>query len=602
MITLALAVEEFRRRHKLWMLWAASCLLVAAGLVINYSRAGILLFFFGSLIWLVWVGLFSRSSTRLGFGLASLFFLFALFVMFGGQTLNRFRPADADSDSPVLDFRILLQRDALDMAGPASWHGLGIGNFEPVFTQYRHDSINGARALHPDSDWLWLWMEIGWPALLALGYVLAWALRRCFPFARQSERRLRSAAFLCILFFLLHGFVDVGGHRLGTLWPALLLLSVAQFPGHELPARRWAPVLFRGLGGLLVALGIVWLASAAGFLSTRSSATLDRIRHGLGRAAEAKRYAEVIELADRGLRIAPLDWRLYFNRAGAEAIDLPGEPAAVLDFKRARHLEPHSPQVPLQEGMIWLGRDTARAMTAWQEALRRLPPNEPDLYPLMMLAAAKFPEAREALWALTGDSGARKMLFFRQATPEEFRRHLDTLLAADSHLNVFGQAQLKELFAIWAQKGDPATLEKHLLANPEWLAAGSYWLATFHAQAGNFQAACEVARRNHTPPTMPRAIPLNKSLRELQQEFQSRPRDFSLGLSLYREQVKGGQPEAALATLRQLIPLPQCPNYFSYLEAELLVSEKRWEEAWTAWKRYTGDGLEAGKPGRGPGG
>ncbi|MBI3882279.1 MAG: O-antigen ligase family protein, partial [Verrucomicrobia bacterium] len=288
-ITLALASRRMHQRHWLALLWGAAYLLIAVSLVLNYSRAGILLFFFGSVVWLVASSHWSQNYFALGMGLTGLFTLVALFVLFGGETWERFRPKETGTGgaAPVLDFRVLVQQDALAMTRESSWHGLGFGNFEPAFPQHRKLSAIEIRAEHPDSDWLWLGLELGLPGTLLLLAAIALLLWPCWPFAKRSQRRLRAAALVGVLLFLLHGVVDVSGHRLGTVWPVLLLLALARNPRDDVPAPPAAPWIFGGLSAALAGLGIIWLAGCFVDVPLRTSGRLVELKE---RAAAARKF------------------------------------------------------------------------------------------------------------------------------------------------------------------------------------------------------------------------------------------------------------------------------------------------------------------------
>jgi O-antigen ligase len=172
---LALAFQAFDKRAKLGLPWAAGYVICLFALVITGSRAGVAIFFLGSLWLVLWITWRSRRKRKFGLGLAAVLSLLAGFLVFGGSTLERFigrpdRPAELSAD-----YRLRIQPDALKLLKEASWHGIGLGNFEPVFAQHRVASMDDNRAIHPESDWLWLGIELGGlaPGLL-LGESAAW--------------------------------------------------------------------------------------------------------------------------------------------------------------------------------------------------------------------------------------------------------------------------------------------------------------------------------------------------------------------------------------------------------------------------------------------
>jgi hypothetical protein len=81
--------------------------------------------------------------------------------------------------------------------------------------------------LHPESDWLWLAAEIGWPGviLILVGGVLV--VKRVFPLDEGSNQRFRIAALIGAVLFALHGIIDVAGHRVGSALAGVFLLGLA---------------------------------------------------------------------------------------------------------------------------------------------------------------------------------------------------------------------------------------------------------------------------------------------------------------------------------------------------------------------------------------
>src|SRR5262249_46393902 len=150
---------------------------------------------------------------------------------FGGETIERFH-VPAGSEGPVTsDYRWLIFRDTWTMIHGSPWCGIGLGNFEGVFALYRDASRGTERALHPESDWLWVWAEMGWPAVLLLALAGIALVRRAFPLKEGTNQRLRYAALVGALLFLAHGFVDVSGHRWGSFIAGIFLLGMAQARG-----------------------------------------------------------------------------------------------------------------------------------------------------------------------------------------------------------------------------------------------------------------------------------------------------------------------------------------------------------------------------------
>src|SRR5205823_1580794 len=106
----------------------------------------------------------------------------------------------------------------------------GLGNFRALFSSQRQFFISTTESIHPESDWFWIAIEMGAVAFILLLTAIAIWLRNCFPLQPGTRRSIRVAAIICGILFVLHGFLDVPGHRVGSLWPALFLCSIAAHP------------------------------------------------------------------------------------------------------------------------------------------------------------------------------------------------------------------------------------------------------------------------------------------------------------------------------------------------------------------------------------
>jgi uncharacterized membrane protein YhaH (DUF805 family) len=169
-VAYALIFDRLRkgRRTGYWLLMALVPIVVE--LIISYSRAGILLFFSGLLVWHLWprqIGGRRRGASPKWIALSTALglLILAVFLIWGGGTLARFQqPAtvDAAAGTDFADFRGEIQEDAFWFSLQSPFIGTGLDNFEPLFSFSRVASINQNRAIHPESDWLWVDSSPAW--------------------------------------------------------------------------------------------------------------------------------------------------------------------------------------------------------------------------------------------------------------------------------------------------------------------------------------------------------------------------------------------------------------------------------------------------------
>lgn len=585
-INYAIAFRCLQKRRWTGGLWLTGLGIICGALVVSYSRAGILMFFGGVGLWHLGSIFRPGDGKRLALGGTFLLIFLSLFLLFGGSTLERFMK---EPDNPyTTDYRMLIQEDALRVSLHSPLFGVGLGNFEPVFTSMREASADQNRTLHPESDWLWMVVEMGWiaPLLLLLG--LWWWVDQCLPFALESGEALRRAAVVAVGMFVVHGFVDVSGHRLGSMGVAIFLAGVAVSPHRQVFIRPWVAPLFRALAGILILLGAWWLGSLFTDHVPPTTASLGRIETRLNLAASEGRLATVAEEANKALAIAPLDWTFYFHRATAEAFRTGATGQATTDFNVARFLEPHWIQLCLNEGKIWLAAgEPHAAIEAWREALRRAGPQAASIYATMLGLSQDHPEVHGDLRKLADTNIDYLVTFLNFATPEEVNAELDGLLARDSDLHLLNYNQRQKLFSAWFAHGDQATLAEYLRTHEEGQKSGWPFLAQYFASRQNFEMACLTKLRYMPPPVIP-SLPANQPLAQMQRSYEDHPGDLVEGVMLCQAQIQKNRLDEALATLATLEKRKDHPRYLFYLEAQLDVKKQQWEQAWAALQQMGG--------------
>ena len=585
LLALGCVHERFRNGKRTWIAWSCAAAVIFAGLVLAYSRAAIVLFFAASIGWIIAMAAVRRSGPRLAIGAGVILVLWSALLFGGGDTLERFlQPNQAGLDI-TKDFRWTIQKDALAMVSSAPVTGIGLGNFESQFWLFR-GALGSAnlRVLHPESDWLWLAVEMGWPSVFLVLAGFGLLLARVFPLGKDPGWRLRSAAASAGLLFALHGFVDVSAHRMGSAFPALFALGLALRPQRQpLANSPWQRLIYRAGGVVFCAVGAVWLVFSwnAALLPGQLGATLakDEARQLSG----SKQFERAIEQATTAAKWTPMDWEPYYIRAVATALGTSDDQSAMADFNRARFLNPVTAEIPFNEGVVWLSRRPILALPAWQDALHRAIDSH-ELYEKMLDSSKAVPGLRRSLLAMASGNVETMLSYLAQAKPAEFAEGLSLLRAKDAELTLLTPVQLQELFKLWHAQGHCSNFLEEVEQHPNWIRTGWASISLCHASHGDFRHGYELARQNMPSPVIP-----NKSKPEsipaLERALYAQPQDFAKRFALYENQLRAGDKENALATLQKATALNQCPSYFFYLEANLLADAQKWQEAWEALKR-----------------
>ena len=587
LVVLGCMQDDFRRGHKRWLLWLVGFGALVAALILDFSRAGIIILVLGSTAWLARLACRKWSGPGIAVAVSFLLMLLAGLLVFGGETIARFNVPLGSEGAVDADYRWLIFRDAWTMIQSSPWVGVGMGNFESVFALFRDASRGVTRSLHPESDWLWLWTEMGWPAvvlLLAAAFVF---VRRAFPLREGTNQRLRYAALVGALLFALHGCVDVAGHRLGTFLAGFLLVGLAQFRPVAGAPSRWPPILFRGVGLLLAVASVVWLVAWRRALPLPGYVGVDYVKEAATVANRGHRFEEALALTGNGLEWAPLDWQLYFLRAFAR-IGLREPTIFVLeDFRRARFLEASAYQLPFEEGKAWLGWQPALAITAWRDALHRSGSAEGKIY-AAMLTESKSRDATvyQALHEYAAGRPDLTLRYLEDADDPQFVAALRDLFARDPTLAGFTPEQTQKLFTFWSRRQLFDYLLETVGAHPEWLKYAWLGVARSHAERKEFAPAWQLVRRYAVPPVLPPEA-TGDTIPQLEQKLYANPGDYADGYALYRAQIVAGQTDDALATVRHFTARRDTPAYFIYLQAEAFAAKKDWERAWQSWQNYS---------------
>jgi hypothetical protein len=410
--------------------------------------------------------------------------------------------APAANDLP-LDGRIPIYQDTLEMAKNEPWTGVGPGQFAQVFPQHRnaYKGFNDSRCVHPESDWLQMLTETGWPATLCLIAGVAWvcatAIRRAWP---SGARALRMGSVMGAMTVCLHGIFDVPGHRVGLAWAALVLMALALRPPRSRGdhqgdpfASSWTRLAWRWVGLLPLVIGLALLQA-----HWRGSPLLPsaKVHHLMTQAvtlyqADQAAYEEAtasgrdyqppagndpleaaLKLVDRALQITPLDPHLHFVR-GSLALHY-DDKTDIADqaFAIQRRLVPTHVNLAVAQARAGLRQTPERALSLWQEAMRRAAAETArnpkshfgtiNTYQQALQAAGRDESLIALNLTLAGSDPTLLVMWAPTATPalldREAPRILPLLKKPDSQLT---------LFQLWTTRGTKESAIKFATDHPE---------------------------------------------------------------------------------------------------------------------------------------
>lgn len=579
-LSVGLLYEQFRNGSRSWPFWFCGCLILYWGLALVGARAGIVIYFLGSTIWFGCVAVARKQYAWLAVGVGLLFSVLGGFLFTGGPTVARFLSEVGGRGHGVIDRRWLIQSDAFDLANSVPWFGAGLGNFDSVFALTPHRALGSVNLpiIHPESDWLWLAAEAGWlSVLVVITGICLWG-RRILPLTIGPDGRLRAAAGSAVIVFALHSFVDVPAHRIGSVFPIIFVSSLALCARKEAIAPLWLPTLFRALGGSFCLIGCLWIAAVAfdvPFPGTIGALLADRHADRVERLEE---YDKASRLSTAAIGWAPLLWQPYYHRAVSLVFGSSNSESAMADFRRARFLNPTSPELPFEEGFIWLDRNSPLALAAWQEAIRRAGPSR-AIYYRRLLTSSLPSDLQDGLIETAAGDSQLLLIAALQMPPAKFRDALSRLLLVDPSLETLSKLQLRELFYVWRLRCGPSDFSAQMGRHEAWMEAGWVFVAEAYATNGDYQRAYQLALRYFQPPTMPPA-PMQTAAPDLRRRIFLSPNDFSAGYALYLDAIDKMDTGTALSILHKMTVQQDCPKYFHYLEANIQAQAGQWKYAW----------------------
>ena len=413
-------------------------------------------------------------------------------------------PDDFTNTTPF-DFRLLMYKDTLDLIAEQPIQGVGLGNYQYIFPQYRRTSIAENFALHSDSSWLLIAAESGLPALGTVAALLILCCLRLRGCSKYHSWGVRWSSAVAVFIFVIHSAFDIPAHRTASLLPALFLAGLAfRKPSifSPLPSRLWpSRLLFTGFG-------IAWLIAAgwlAGFIPLPLSVPLIRpsedVRQQIYFLHKLKRQPEALDTVQTALMKTPLAAGFYFQWGELEMdlthIELKTERL----FSLERLLEPCLVSTPLEQAEFWLRSSPNESLPLFKESMIRAIKQEKrgltgkvkTTYEKIVQDTARSPELTQTIRILAGNDSGLILEWMKIATPNAFDKGMSDLLSTDPNLNQWQHSDRRQLLRFWHQRGNRTELMTQINQHPEWSKDAWPVIAADFAQDKNYQKAWSFA-------------------------------------------------------------------------------------------------------------
>lgn len=586
-MSVALIHHALRHEHKRsFLIWSVSLVVLILAIIQNGSRGGFVVLATGGFAYWTFFGLANKNYRYAAVAVSFLLVSFAAFSVGGGPMVERFVGLkEVVADGGESDFRAQFYRMTLNLSADARLTGFGLGNFPNVFPFYLDfEPMMDRRPLHPESSWLWLLAEGGWLSILAVASATGLLLYLGYKSRRSRAATIRSAGMACALVMVINAFFEVSGHRLGSLFPGIVLASLA------LPAatRMIHPDIVRQflrLPGILLALiGLVWVASGPGWLVAPFIQGSTVLQAKAGRMHEAGNPEGAAKMLERAEALEPLNWDIRWARA-TFLIDARDMASAWDEFRAAQAILPYMSWVLEKEGYVWADISPSRAAYAWNQALRRSDPTRrAGIYASFLNATRGKPLLQVAVLNLYPDDPEMeyaRIIF--QVNSAKFR--LPRLLAKTEDLNLAPDHLAEPVLRLLLINSENETLDRLTSSNPRLKRLGWKVLADRAAQENRLDEALALYFEHGPRPVLP--APISRSdLRTIERAAALAPLDIATAIAYYQALEFARRKDDSFWQLRRIMESPQAPAYIWFLAARACHSRGEYEEAWQLLRTY----------------
>lgn len=591
-LSAAAAYDSFRHKSRWWIAHIVSLLLQLTCILVNTSRAGLMLFFVGMTLWLATAAMKRGLLRKMMVSMALVLSVGSLVLVAGGQLSERLK-ARPVTEMLSSDLRWQLAEESLSAVAKTPWTGRGLGLFEKTLPLVSSSPFPDARPLHPESDVLWLLFEGGLLLLIPTLVFVAWYASSTGPWvsrrkkqshSSRSGRRVRKAFAIAVALMMTHAIFDVPLHGVGYF----LVFSVVAAQG--LRARRLGGLMgplgvwgFRLAGILVAGFGLLGLASSTGLTDKGFASAARRLEKQAVEELDKGRRTESLALVQRAIELTPLDYRLHYLRAQLHLEMRSGHEKALFDFGCSRAIEPRFGPLCIEEGRYWLYFDPKLALIPWREALKRYPSgflNVIPHYQSIVIYAEPYPEIMRPLWKIA-DSVPLQLVFLSRQTVkgELWDQCLKDFLDQHAGLQGLNRQQINFLFYNWRIKGSQPALVEYLKKNPRLQEFGWQVLSHDLAQSGQFEAAYRLAGKFLTMPARSASLTA-ADIPRLERAYLFNPVDALPGVELYYAQRASGDLKSARATLEKVMQLPTAPSFLKREMAAVLADSGDMRGAW----------------------
>lgn len=581
-VSIALIHQGVRQQNKSGAVFWMIALAVFTGAVIcNGSRGGLVVLTAGGFAYWSFYAVIRKQYHYAAIGASFLLLAFALFAMGGGVLLERFVSlGNLMEGGASEDMRVQFYRMTMAMVAGSPFAGFGLGNFEYVFPFYLDfEPIFDRRPAHPESSWLWLASEGGWLILVVMTLAIVLLLAQGYAARRLRAATIRAAGLSCALVLAFNAFFEVSGHRIGTLFPVLVLASLAlPLPqgGDFSPAVTRAA---RTLGAVLALTGLIWLLGGAGVPFLPAVQGVSALQSRAYKASEAGRAEDSIADLRRGASLRPIDWNIHWTLSGWLLRDRQID-AAWQEFRAANALLPYMYWTIEKEAEKWMSIAPGRAAMALLDAMARAPQaRRPQMYANLLAKSGSNPVLHSTLLKLFAEEPEFEFVRIQQSSPESAAKRLTRFIRNTDNLSLVPDHVVPAVMRFMLDRNQTEALDRVVTENTRLKRLGWEVLVDRAIREQRVKDALDIYFEYGPHPSLPAALS-RSDLRSVERAAALAPMDISTGIAYYQGLAAARRDDDAFWQLRRIMESPLAPPYIWFLAAQ--AAHRRGEDA-DAW-------------------
>lgn len=587
-VAIALVHQCVRQQHKRGIIfWVLAAAVFAGAAIYNGSRGGVVVLVAGGFAYWSFYGLLRKQYRYAAIALSFLCISFALFTMGGGSLLERFVGLRGLMEGGLdEDGRIQFYRMTMAMVADAPLTGFGLGNFEYVFPFYLDfEPMFDLRPLHPESSWLWLLSEGGWLLVVAMTVALIVLVAQGYSARRSRAATARSIGLACAVLLAFNSFFEVSGHRLGTLFPVILLASLALPPTKEGEISGFLRGLARAAGGILLATGLLWILAGTGVPLLPSVQGVAALQQRALSRKNAGQDDQAIGLLEQCESLRPLDWNFHWTLSGwlleKKQID-----EAWQEFRAANALLPYLYWTIERQAEKWIEVSPGRAASAILEAMARAPKGKRvPIYASFLRKSAGHAALRTTLFRLFPDDSEYEFVRIQQSPPDAAAKRLARFIRRTENLALVPDHLVAPVLRFMLDQGKTEDIDRIVAENPRLKRAGWQVLVEREARGKRIKEALELYFNYGPRPALPASLS-RSDLRSVERAAALAPMDIATAIAYYQALAMARRDDDAFWQLRRIMESPLAPPYIWFLAAQAAHRRGDYEEAWGYLQTY----------------